>query len=285
MLINKSFGHIKITVDTKGAELKNLIKNDRDFMWIADSKYWGKTSPVLFPFVGGSKDNKYKYKGQEYEAAMHGFARDNEFTLVEEGEKNLKFLYKSDQNSLKLYPFNFEFYLNYVITNDGVNIEYLIVNKEDGDMYFSLGAHPAFIADRYPIEDYYLEFSEEENLSLYTLEGMFVGRNTKTYLDKNRKINLNKDIFNNDALIFNNPKSDYISLKNINDSEEIKVSLKEFPWLGIWSPPGAPFVCIEPWCGLADFVDHNGELTEKDGVNKLGKSEKFERVMEIIVKN
>ena len=62
MLINKSFGHIKITVDTKGAELKNLIKNDRDFMWIADSKYWGKTSPLLFPFVGGSKDNKYKYK-------------------------------------------------------------------------------------------------------------------------------------------------------------------------------------------------------------------------------
>lgn len=285
MLINKSYGDVEITVDTKGAELKNLVKNSRDFMWTADSKYWGKTSPVLFPFVGGSKDNKYKYQGKEYEAARHGFARDNEFELVEEGEKNLKFLYKSDQNSLKLYPFNFEFFINYVITNNGVNIEYLVVNKEEGDMYFSLGAHPAFIADKYSIEDYYLEFSQEETLSLYTLDGMFVERNPKSYLNKSKKINLNKDIFNKDALIFNKPQSDYISLKNIHDSEEIKVSLKDFPWLGIWSPPGAPFVCIEPWCGLADFLDHNGELTEKDGVNKLGKGEKFERVMEIIVIN
>lgn len=285
MIINKKFGNVEIGVDTKGAELKSLVKNGTDFMWNADAKYWGKTSPVLFPFVGGCKDGKYTYEGLDYPMGRHGFARDNEFSLVEEGENNLKFLFKSDENSLKLYPFNFEFFINYIITAEGVNLEYTVVNKEDGVMYFGLGAHPAFMANEFPINDYYLEFSEEETLPLYELDGMFVGREPKPYLANTKKIAITDDLFKNDALVFEGMKSEYLSLKNIHNSYEVKVSLKEFPWLGIWAPVGAPFVCIEPWCGVADFADHNGDLTKKDAINKLSKNEVFVRTMEIIVNN
>ena len=94
-----------------------------------------------------------------------------------------------------------------------------------------------------------------------------------------------EDLFKDDALVFKGHKSEYLSLKNVNNSEEVKVSLKDFTWLGIWAPPGAPFVCLEPWCGVADMEDHNGDLTKKEAVNKLDKGGSFKRVMEIIVQN
>lgn len=283
MLYNKKNGNIEITVESKGAELKALLKDGKEFMWNADAKYWAKTSPVLFPFVGGCKEGKYTYKGIEYPMGRHGFARDNEFELVEIGENNLKFSYKSNEESLKVYPFNFEFIINYVITADGVNLEYEVFNKEDGEMYFNLGTHPAFMASEFPVTDYYLEFSEPETLDLYTLVGLTVAKETKPFLKNEKVIKITEDLFKDDALVFKGHKSEYLSLKNVNNSEEVKVSLKDFTWLGIWAPPGAPFVCLEPWCGVADMEDHNGDLTKKEAVNKLDKGGSFKRVMEIIV--
>ena len=283
MLYNKKNGNIEITVESKGAELKALLKDGKEFMWNADAKYWAKTSPVLFPFVGGCKEGKYTYKGIEYPMGRHGFARDNEFELVEIGENNLKFSYKSNEESLKVYPFNFEFIINYVITADGVNLEYEVFNKEDGEMYFNLGTHPAFMASEFPVTDYYLEFSEPETLDLYTLVGLTVTKETKPFLKNEKVIKITEDLFKDDALVFKGHKSEYLSLKNVNNSEEVKVSLKDFTWLGIWAPPGAPFVCLEPWCGVADMEDHNGDLTKKEAVNKLEKGGSFKRVMEIIV--
>lgn len=283
MLYNKKNGNIEITVESKGAELKALLKDGKEFMWNADAKYWAKTSPVLFPFVGGCKEGKYTYNGIEYPMGRHGFARDNEFELVESGENNLKFSYKSNEESLKVYPFNFEFIINYVITADGVNLEYEVFNKEDGEMYFNLGTHPAFMASEFPVTDYYLEFSEPETLDLYTLVGLTVAKETKPFLKNEKVIKITEDLFKDDALVFKGHKSEYLSLKNVNNSEEVKVSLKDFTWLGIWAPPGAPFVCLEPWCGVADMEDHNGDLTKKEAVNKLEKGGSFKRVMEIIV--
>ena len=283
MLYNKKNGNIEITVESKGAELKALLKDGKEFMWNADAKYWAKTSPVLFPFVGGCKEGKYTYNGIEYPMGRHGFARDNEFELVEIGENNLKFSYKSNEESLKVYPFNFEFIINYVITADGVNLEYEVFNKEDGEMYFNLGTHPAFMASEFPVTDYYLEFSEPETLDLYTLVGLTVAKETKPFLKNEKVIKITEDLFKDDALVFKGHKSEYLSLKNVNNSEEVKVSLKDFTWLGIWAPPGAPFVCLEPWCGVADMEDHNGDLTKKEAVNKLEKGGSFKRVMEIIV--
>ena len=283
MLYNKKNGNIEITVESKGAELKALLKDGKEFMWNADAKYWAKSSPVLFPFVGGCKEGKYTYKGIEYPMGRHGFARDNEFELVEIGENNLKFSYKSNEESLKVYPFNFEFIINYVITADGVNLEYEVFNKEDGEMYFNLGTHPAFMASEFPVTDYYLEFSEPETLDLYTLVGLTVAKETKPFLKNEKVIKITEDLFKDDALVFKGHKSEYLSLKNVNNSEEVKVSLKDFTWLGIWAPPGAPFVCLEPWCGVADMEDHNGDLTKKEAVNKLEKGGSFKRVMEIIV--
>lgn len=285
-MFKKEFGNILIEVEKKGAELKSLKLNGKEFMWDARPEFWGKTSPVLFPFVGGLKDGKFIYNGKEYESGRHGFARDNEFELVEEGENFLKFLFKSNEETLKVYPFDFEFFITYEIKGNTVAVVYEVNNLTDGEMYFSLGAHPAFACDEeIDYKDFYLEFDKKEDADLYLLDGMYIKDEPVEYLKNEDRINLTKELFEGDALVFNNLKSDSLTLKNNKNKDFVKVSLTGFPWLGIWAPVGAPFVCIEPWYGVADFVSHNGKIEEKVAINKLDKGENFEATMEITVGN
>ncbi len=285
-MFKKQFGNITIEVIQKGAELKSIRLDEKEFMWDARPEYWGKTSPVLFPFVGGLKDGKFTYNGKEYKSGRHGFARDNEFELVEEGENFLKFLLKSNKETLKLYPFEFEFFITYEIKVNTVAIVYEVNNLTDGEMYFSLGAHPAFACnEEIDYTDFYLEFDKKEDADLYLLEGMYIKDEPVKYLRNEDKIQLTEKLFEGDALVFNNLKSNTLTLKNNKNNDFVKVSLTGFPWLGIWAPLGAPFVCIEPWYGVADFVSHNGKIEEKVAINKLEKGENFEAIMEITVGN
>lgn len=276
-MYKKTLENISFEVAEKGAELKSLKIDGKEIMWEANEKYWGKTSPVLFPFVGSLKDNRYTYEGKEYQGiGRHGFARDMEFDMVEEGEDFFRFLLKAKENTLKLYPFEFEFYITYKIVNKGIEIQYEVHNLKDESMYFSLGAHPAFACNEdFAYEDFYLEFEKKETLDLYKLDGALINPNSIEYMKNEKIINLNKDIFKDDALVFKDFTSKYICLKNKNIEEYIKVSLEGFDWLGIWAPVNAPFVCIEPWRGVADFNNHNGNLVDKIGINKLEKKEQF----------
>lgn len=283
-MYKKQFGKIEVEVAKKGAELKSLKLDGKEFMWDARPELWGKSSPVLFPFVGGMKDGKYTYRGIEYPMGRHGFARDNDFELVDEGENFLKFLFKSSEETLKVYPFEFEFYMTYEIKNNTVAIVYEVNNLTKGEMYFSLGTHPAFACDEsIDYTDFYLEFSENENSKLYLLDGMCIADEPVEYLKEQKKIMLTEDLFKNDALVFNSLKSDSLTLRNKVNNEFVKVSLTGFPWLGIWAPVKAPFVCIEPWYGVADFVSHNGKLEDKVAINRLEEGESFEATMEITV--
>mgnify|MGYP003586909444 FL=1 len=138
-------GNIELAVLGKGAELVSLKKDGVEFIWERNAEFWGKSSPILFPFVGSLKDNKYKFDGKEYTIeTRHGFGRDSEFKLAEEGEDFLKFLLKATPETLEKYPFNFELYLTYKINNEKVDMIYEVVNLDDKELYFSIGAHPAF---------------------------------------------------------------------------------------------------------------------------------------------
>ncbi len=285
-MFEKKIGDISIEVAKKGAELKSFKLLGKEFMWDARPEYWGKTSPVLFPFVGGLKDGKFSYKGKEYESGRHGFARDNEFELADEGENFLKFVFKSNEETLKVYPFEFEFFITYEIKGNTVAVVYEVNNLTDGEMYFSLGAHPAFACDEnINYTDFYLEFDKKEDANLYLLDGLYIKDEPVKYLNNENRIQLTEKLFEGDALVFNNLKSDTLTLKNNKNNDFVKVSLTGFPWLGIWAPVGAPFVCIEPWYGVADFVSHNGNIEEKVAINKLEKGENFEATMEITVGN
>ncbi|WP_300382213.1 aldose 1-epimerase family protein [Clostridium sp.] len=277
MLYTLENENIKITANTFGGELNNLItKNDStEFLWCGDKQHWKYHSPVLFPIVGKVINNTYRVDGKSYELPQHGLARLREFTLVNESEDKLSFELTYSEDTLKVYPYKFKLTLSYTLLENGVKVSYDVENLDDKDIYFSIGAHPAFmcpIKENETFEDYYFEFNKKENSSLMALDvntGYFSGERIDFFKDSN-KIPLSFDLFNLDALIFDDLKSNTVTLKSDKNSKELTMDFTGFPYLALWTKAtGAPFVCIEPWYGHSDLFNFTGELKEKLGIEKL----------------
>lgn len=155
-------------------------------------------------------------------------------------------------------------------------------------MYFSVGGHPGFNVPFYSHEqysDYYLEFEESEALRrhLLTDKGLLNG-DTELLMERGSVLPLNHSLFAKDAIVLKNLNSERVTLASKNSALKIALTYKGFPYLGIWSKPGnAPFVCIEPWCGIASSATDGGELKEKEGINELAPKQVFERTFSIAV--
>ncbi len=271
---NSSF---KISITKIGAELCSLYakSTNTEFMWQAKSSVWGSNAPVLFPIIGCLKDGKFLFEGVAYSVPKHGFIRNN--TTLESnfiGENIIEFRSKYSEESLKNYPFNYEFIIRYILQEDGVKVEHTIINHDTKNpMYFSLGGHsgfncPFFENEKY--EDYYIEFEvpETDETWLVSKEGL-IENESIPYLNNTKTLPLNSDIFAKDALIFKNLQSKKITLKSKNHSVALTVDISEFDYLGLWAKPNAPFVCIEPWLGISDSVNTNQDFTQKEGIQYL----------------
>jgi len=290
MIYSLENNEIKIKIDSFGAELKSLVSIDEniEYLWQGNPKFWNRSSPILFPIVGKLLDNSYIYKNKEYFMSQHGFARDKEFLLLEQNETMLKFLLKDDENSLKIYPFSFELYITYEINDRSLKVSHDVVNKSNDKMYFSIGAHPAF---NWPLdknkekqEDYYFEFEtlKENSLNRFPLLENGISTNLENIKLKDKKLAISKDIFRNDALIFKNENINNVKLKNNINNRFIHMNFEAYSYLGLWSKPsGAAFVCIEPWCGIADFIDSNKKFEDKVGINILEKDDTFSKFYSI----
>lgn len=292
MLYTLENENVKITANTFGGELNNLIsKNDStEFLWCGDAEYWKYHSPILFPIVGKVINNTYNVDGKTYELPQHGFARLKEFTLVEENENKLSFELNYSEDTLKIYPYKFKLTLSYELLENGVKVSYAVENLDDKDIYFSIGAHPAFMCplnENETFEDYYFEFNKKENSSLMKLDnttGCFDGTRTEFFKNSNR-IDLSFDIFKKDALIFDDLKSNIITLKSNKNSKELTMDFTGFPYLALWTKStGAPFVCIEPWYGHSDYSYFKGELKEKAGIEKLELGKTFNASYNLFIK-
>lgn len=270
--IKNSF--IKAQIKSFGAELNSLKKCDENFeyIWQANSKYWARHSPVLFPIVGRLKEDSYFYKNKKYSLSQHGFARDKEFEIVQNEADFIEFRLKSDEKSLEFYPFFFELNIGYKLDKNSLIVSYKVKNKSDEKMYFSIGAHPAFNTQ---VGDF-LEFENIKTTKRYFLdEKGLIYKNQDLNLE-NSKLYLDKDLFKEDALVFNDSNIKQITLKNIENKSRVKVKFDNFPYLGIWSKPNdAPFVCIEPWFGVADEENANQKIEDKKGILSLEKEEEF----------
>ncbi|MFW2578658.1 aldose 1-epimerase family protein [Aliarcobacter butzleri] len=270
--IKNSF--ITAQIKSFGAELNSLKKCDENFeyIWQANSKYWARHSPVLFPIVGRLKEDSYFYKNKKYSLSQHGFARDKEFEIVQNEADFIEFRLKSDEKSLEFYPFFFELDIGYKLDKNSLIVSYKVKNKSDEKMYFSIGAHPAFNTQ---VGDF-LEFENIKTTKRYFLdEKGLIYKNEDLNLE-NSKLYLDKDLFKDDALVFNDSNIKQITLKNIENKSRVKVKFDNFPYLGIWSKPNdAPFVCIEPWFGVADEKNANQKIEDKKGILSLEKEEEF----------
>lgn len=281
---------IKILVNSYGAELNSILSKDGDieYLWNRDPSGWKYQTPILFPIVGKLKNLKYMVEGKTYELPQHGLARLSEFSLVESSNNSIKLELIYSQESLRIYPFKFKLSCEYLLNNNEIEVRYSVSNLDNKKIYFSIGAHPAFICPREEnevIEDYYLEFNKKETASIMLLtdEG-YLNRKSKLHLDNSNIISLSSNIFENDALIFSNLNSDVIKLKCKQSDRSVSVDFSMFPYLGIWAPKnGANLICIEPWYGHTDFYDFYGDFSEKPGIIALDIDKTFNCSYKIII--
>ncbi len=276
---------VKASIHPMGAELHSLYNKDSDldYIWNGNADFWPRHSPVLFPIVGGLIDDSFIYKDKKYTLAKHGFARDSEFELENSSSESASFILKSTSETLKSYPFNFLLRIRYTLEDNKVKISYQVENPSDEPMYFSIGTHPAFnvpLTENTVYEDYYLEFEEEETSLRHNLDGNILS-GTTPYLEKQSELPLKSSLFYDDAIIFKDLASNTISIRNTRNIHGIHFNFRGFPYMGIWAAKDAPFVCIEPWCGIPDSENHNQKIEEKEGIITLKGHDKWEKTWSI----
>lgn len=279
--------YLKVGVDKSGAQLSSVFdkKNGREVIWNADKTYWGRHAPVLFPIVGKVRNNTYTYQGKQYSLGQHGFARDLDFNLVSKTASEVVFSLKSTEDTLKVYPFNFELIIKHSLEGNKVRVSWRVINTGSDTMFFSIGGHPAFnvpaLGSSDNKEDYYLLFEGKDSVSYKLLdpaEGTVDNSTVYSLSTDNGYYKIKESMFDHDALIFDEYEVEKVSLCDKEKKPYVTLESKGFPSFGIWSPTkkNAPFVCLEPWIGRADDKGFTGELSEKYKEQKLAAGENFE---------
>lgn len=279
---------LKIQTKKLGAELTSIQCNGKEMLFqgkeILDdtgNPYWKRQAPVLFPIVGQLKDSKTQIDGNLYEMTQHGFARDMEFEPITKLDNFHSYVLRSNKYTQARYPFEFELYNTYRQEGNKLIFMYKVINTGSTNMPFGLGSHPAFKIDPDDLKrgNYYLEFKEDEEKAhfLYLVDGLVGTEYAKNKLINGRMIELNEHTFDNDALIIKGIQNKNISLKNSRTRKTVlKMNFEGWPYLGIWSKPGAPFICLEPWQSTADRIHSSSVFVQKQDMVVLEPKQEFE---------
>ena len=280
---------LTVDLNPQGAEILSIYNKQTklDYLWNGDPAYWPKTSPVLFPIIGGLKDTTYQHKGNSYQMGRHGFGRESVYEVTEQTASSITFTLVANAATLKVYPFQFRFSVKHELSANKLSVTYIVENTGNEDLLFSVGAHPAFkvpLIEGSAFSDYYLLFNETENAGKWPLsnDGL-IEKEPIPFLTNINKLPLTKELFYNDALVFKQLASNSISIVSDQTKHGLKTVFDGFPYMGIWNFKDADFVCIEPWCGIADTVDTTQQLAEKEGINSLAIGKSFSRTWSVEV--
>lgn len=270
---------LEIKINEHGAELSGIhgVKSGKEYLWHGDKNYWGRKSPVLFPVVGKYKNLTSIYDGKEYSLPQHGFARDCDFTLTEKTENSVSFELNESEDTLAKYPFCFRLVCSFLLTENKIKVKWDVTNTDSKEIYFSIGAHPAFNCKKG--ETVLSMNGENLEYSILNEDGLYIA--DKYPVDS--EFVLTDSIFDRDALIIENSGVTSVSLKE-NGQTTVTVNFAA-PLFGIWSPTrkNAPFVCIEPWYGRADGADFDCDITKREWGNSLKPNETFHKEYEIVI--
>jgi galactose mutarotase-like enzyme len=278
---------LRIDIQEKGAQLTSIVDKQTtiEHLWQADPAVWPWHAPNLFPVVGGCLSNQLLIDGKRYPMQRHGFARQSPFTLVESTATSAIFSLQSSDETMADYPYAFDFQIGYSLAGNKLDVTYRVINQDNKTVFFSVGAHPAFAVpflDGEAYEDYYLEFEKAEPLetSMLSADGYFTGETKLVPTDGNR-LPLTKNLFDEDALVFKHINSRSVSIRCTKNGHAVTITYEEFPYLGIWAKPGAPFVCIEPWLGCADSVGELLPIERKELIQQVAVGQTFSATLSI----
>lgn len=282
---------LTVEVSGHGAELTSIRKESTEYLWQADPAFWGRHSPVLFPIVGSVWEKRYRVEGKEYELGQHGFARDMDFTLVNATETEVRYRLESTPETLAKYPWPFVLEIAYRLHDGNLDVIWEVSNPGTEEMFFQIGAHPAFCYPDYDpqtMERGFLSFDRNEGLECIRIkEKGCVDAETRYPLEvpQDGLFPLTRETFDAiDTIMLQDSQIGKVTLHRADGSPWLSLSF-DAPVVGIWSPPtkNAPFICIEPWYGRCDRAGYEGDYREKDWINRLGAGETFRSVYTISI--
>lgn len=275
---------LRVKVQSKGAELCSVVKKEtgEEMLWQADPEVWGRHAPILFPYCGRLKNGTFTHKDVVYEGGQHGFARDFEHALVEQGSDFVTLCLEANVRTMEKYPFAFKLFTTYRIEGNVLRHEIRIENDSNEEMPFSFGYHPAFLCPfdaQHKPEDYVLRFDEPETPEVVVTgedDGLVTGEHY-TYFENGTEIPVHDGMFDHDSVCFKNLKSKTFSIVEKETGRSVSVNIEKFPYVLMWSAKGAiRYLCIEPWHGLPDARTSNGVWLEKPDTIHLAPEDQWE---------
>ncbi|WP_262268038.1 aldose 1-epimerase family protein [Microvirga yunnanensis] len=278
---------LRAQVSDKGAELVRLQdERGRDLLWDGDPAFWTGRSPLLFPVVGRVRNDRIQVDGSEYELPKHGFARGSRFEIKEVEPSRCLFRLHSDEATLRQYPFPFQLDVSYTIDGTTLTIAASVTNSGSAAMPVSFGFHPAF---RWPLpfgsprEAHAIRFEREEPAPIRRPVDGLISSKAETSPVRDGTLLLDDALFEADALVFDRLESRSV-VYGAPQGGSIRVDFSGMPHLGIWTKPGAGFICIEPWQGHADPEGFDGELSTKPGIVLIQPGGARDFVMKITIR-
>ena len=298
MNITIESNQLKAEISTNGAEIQHLVKKSdgTELIWNGDVSVWKNHAPILFPYVGRCLNGYYTMDGKKCEnTTNHGFVRGSETTVIAQEKDKVTFELTPNDAIAARYPYKFALQVSYEITDKDLNWKMTVINKDDKPIKFAIGTHTAFACPRNTdpagteISDYQIEFQKKEDIKSVVMndKGFVIPDGDGNYqvrpsLDQKGIVPVTKEGFGT-GLCVTGFDSEWIGLRNKKDNSLIKISTKGFPHAMLWqNDKGDPqFVCIEPWYGLPDTAENDGNWETKLGLNTIQPGEKFESVQNI----
>lgn len=269
-LITIKSEQIKVTISSKGAEIQSILdRNGIERMYDGDPRFWANRAPILFPVAGGMKDDGYEWQGKWYHMPKHGFIRPLEWQVESVEDDRVTFLLQEKNEG---FPFEYDLRASFSVIENRLDVRFTVTNRDQQPFCFSIGSHEAY-ATPGGIEKYEIVFDEEETLAHSVLDGALNTHETVTIADQTKVLPLKYEYFAVDALVFRSLKSRGVTLRSPHHNRTIRVDYPDCPFLLLWTKPGAPYICIEPWCNGPDFVDAPKEIDKKPGFMRVDAGE------------
>lgn len=277
MIIEIKNNFLNVKISTKGAEMKSIKTADGAERLHQPDNFWEDQSLVLFPICGAPAEDRITVDGKDYPMPPHGFAPTAEFEISAQSEKSVTFVLKSNEETKKAYPYDFEFYVTYTLKDSSIDVCYRVENKTVGTMFFSFGSHEGYNCPE-GLGNYEIHFEKLESQKPTIYETGLVPEDNLSEADGHSVLVLTDSLFDDSVtVVYEAVESDYVVLKNKATGQETKVEYPGIENLFVWTEPGSTFVCIEPWCGMADHGKTHDDISNKEGIHELDKDAYFER--------
>ena len=268
---------LKVTIADVGAELISVFDKARqtERVWTGDPAVWNRHAPILFPFVGKVMEGKYRVGGREYPMkTQHGFARDMDFSCVEERADTVAHCLCASEQTRACYPYEFSLTVRHRLEGRRLRVEWTVENQGGEEMLFSIGGHPGFLVP---------EGTRKEDCAI-----LFPGMEKLTYIQASKAgyalpekktlsgsaVPYQADI--PDTWIFENGQVKQVGIAAPDGKPWVMLNCEQFPMLAVWANPQGPFICLEPWFGRTDDEGFTGSIDEKPGVQRLQAGGKME---------